>query len=168
MFGEVAVFAQPVEGPAADAADFLVGAGEVEPGADVPTAARVEERDGVGGAGQPAQHPPGLLAVGVSVAGVTPRRPAAFRRLGVVTEAGLLDDLLLAGRPAGAGHLSDRGRSMAGEDPPPAGCGTAGCALFAERVGHDGFGERPGSGDGGGKTGREMARVHVRSPPRAT
>ena len=74
------MLAQAVQRPAADTADLLVGTGEVEPGADIAAAAGVEQRDGVGGAGQPAQHAAGLLPVGVTVAGTATaasRTPAA-------------------------------------------------------------------------------------------
>jgi len=54
---------ESVPSPVADPADVLVGAGEVEPGTDMPTTGRVEQRDGIRGTGQPPQDPPGLLPV---------------------------------------------------------------------------------------------------------
>jgi len=74
------VLGEPAACPVADPADFVVGASEVEASADVPASAGVEERDRVGGAGQPSQDAAGLLAVWVRVAGVAPGRPAAFGR----------------------------------------------------------------------------------------
>jgi hypothetical protein len=69
-----------MQSPAADPTDFVVGSGEVEAGADVQAAGRVEQGDGVSGTGQPAQDPTSLLPIRVRIAGVSPWRPAAFRR----------------------------------------------------------------------------------------
>ena len=73
--GGQVVLAEAVVCPVADLAELGVGAGEVQPCADVPAAVQVQDRDGVGGSGEPAQHAAGLLPVGVTVERVPPRRP---------------------------------------------------------------------------------------------
>ncbi len=63
---------EPVHGTVADAPYFLVGPGEVEASADMPPARRIEQRDSVGSAGQPAQNAAGLLPVWVRVVASRP------------------------------------------------------------------------------------------------
>ena len=113
------MFCESVPSPVADAADFVVGAGEVEPGADMPASAGVEQRDGVAGTGQPPQDPAGLLPVWVRVVRVSPWRPAAFRRPRVCAVPGLGGDFLCCGRSAGAGSTADWCPALPGDDPLP-------------------------------------------------
>src|SRR6266702_4679329 len=123
---------QAVESPASHTAEFVIGTGEVEPGADVPATGWVDERDGVCGAGQPPQDTACLLPVRVEVAAVPPRRPLALRRQRVDAVASLGGDLIRTGRVACAGRAANRGRPLAGEDPPPPRRGAAAWTLLAQ------------------------------------
>jgi len=129
---EVAVLADAVQRPAADEAEFLVGAREVEPGADVTGTGGVDERDRVGCTGQPSQDAAGLLPVRVEVVPVPPRRIAAQRRVRGPAVEGFGLDLLDAGRRAGTGRAADWGQPVAGEDPPPCGGGVAVRSLLVQ------------------------------------